>query len=60
MFKLTIKTGNSAFQDVGVLPHIAELLEKVARDVEGGKVAGVIFDGNGNSVGEFCLTGVKP
>lgn len=56
MFKLKIETENAAFGDNDTdarLHELATLLRKIAVKLERGESSGVIFDGNGNHVGEF-------
>ena len=53
-FILRIETGNAAFAEPNTLTEIAEILRQVAARLDRGDPAGTIFDGNGNSVGEFA------
>lgn len=53
-FTLTIKLGNDAMQTPD---DIAGALREVADTVQSGRGNGKIFDLNGNSVGQFDITG---
>jgi hypothetical protein len=59
VFTLKIKTDNAAFEEWPKAEVVADLLEKVARDLREGptqNVADRIRDRNGNTVGEYRLT----
>jgi len=51
MIKITIKTGNSAFEDDKEY-EIARILNKLAKDISLGKEPTKLMDINGNSVGK--------
>lgn len=53
MFKLTIDTGNAAFEDEGKGCEIARILRAIADKVENGAESGKAVDLNGNTVGRF-------
>lgn len=52
MFRLEIKTDNAAFEGNSYHLEIARILGKVAKNLEDGKVNSLLFDENGNRVGE--------
>lgn len=64
MFKLDMKTGNSAFTDpygendrIAESQEVARILREVAYQIENGiRTKGSCMDYNGNKVGEFELS----
>lgn len=50
-FALNVKTDNAAFEDAP--EELSRILREVADKVQAGYGSGVIFDVNGNRVGEF-------
>lgn len=52
-FTLTIQMGNDAMQ---TLEDVAETLRTVQSGLERGKASGIVFDYNGNPVGEWEVT----
>lgn len=55
MFKLTIDTGNAAFEEHGAAGEIVRILSGVIRRVANGDDFGILYDVNGNKVGSFSL-----
>jgi len=55
-FKLSIRTGNAAFEDDNKSTEIARILRELANRIEHyGHTDGKIYDVNGNHVGDFLL-----
>lgn len=54
MFKLSIETRNSAFEDTAL--EVTRILEELVADLKAGKEEGNLHDINGNNVGEYKLT----
>ena len=52
-FNLTIKLGNDAMTEYS---DISEAVLKVADKLSKGNENGLVFDKNGNTVGEFSIT----
>ena len=59
MLTIKIDTGNDCFVEDGLIPGLNNLLREVMEKLESGKKQGVIYDINGNTVGEFKLGGKK-
>lgn len=57
MFKLKIETGNDSFGHQNLSAEVASILRQAADRVERGQFDGVLFDLNGNRVGEFDIGG---
>lgn len=55
MFKLTIETGNAAFDDCPGA-EVARILREAATAIERGTRGAPLHDINGNRVGRFDLT----
>jgi hypothetical protein len=53
MLKITIKTGNSAFEGGNKSYELARILRKLAEKVENGIYDCKIMDVNGNTVGKM-------
>jgi hypothetical protein len=59
MFTLKIETDNASFQDQPVAEAVADVLDRVARELRRGpsrNVAGGVWDQDGNTVGEYRLS----
>lgn len=52
---IDIKTDNDAFQGVNKEPEVYRIMQKITEDVFAGNKSGVIFDINGNRVGNWTL-----
>ncbi len=55
---IRVKTGNAAFEDDPTGEQNA-IVQKVAREIANGDRRGSIRDSNGNTVGDFRVTGWK-
>jgi hypothetical protein len=54
-FKLSIRTGNAAFDGADLRPEVARLLRLTADALERGTWGAPLHDLNGNAVGRFDL-----
>lgn len=55
-FSLNFKMDNEAFADY-MEGEVKQILHDVGEHVTQGRTAGKVFDSNGNSVGEWKITG---
>ncbi len=53
MFKLTIKTGNEAYQGGSLTYELARNLQDIAGKLQAGNTYGSVMDTNGNKVGSW-------
>lgn len=52
-FKLTVNSGNDAFQDGNADSEVSRILRLIADRLDVGPSSGIVYDYNGNKVGAF-------
>lgn len=53
IFRVTIETGNAAYQDGNGFSELADQLERIATSLRDGMTSGYVRDTNGNSTGDW-------